>query len=233
MSMHLQRQTDRLKKAILRLSALVEEASQGAIRAVQLRDVPLAKQIIAADDQIDLMEIDVEEECLHTLALYQPVAFDLRFVVAVLKINNDLERIADLAVNVAEQAVFLAEESSREAPPFDLADMTRLVQWMIKSSLDALVNIDTGLAEEVRRTDDQVDALHAQAYAAIEKGMQASPERIAVLIHYLSISRQLERMADHAVNIAEDVLYMARGDILRHNRPHPIRDKANGIDTAE
>ncbi len=225
MSMHLQRQTDRLKKVILSLSALVEEASEGAIRAVQLRDVPLAKQIIAADDQIDLMEIDVEEECLHTLALYQPVAFDLRFVVAVLKINNDLERIADLAVNVAEQAIFLAGETDREAPPFDLAEMTRLVQWMIKSSLDALVNIDTGLAQEVRKTDDQVDALHGKAYAAIEQGMKESPARVACLIHYLSISRQLERMADHAVNIAEDVLYMARGDILRHNRPHPNRDK--------
>ncbi|MEX0776797.1 MAG: phosphate signaling complex protein PhoU [Phycisphaeraceae bacterium] len=222
MSMHLQRQTDRLKKMILSLSALVEEASEGAIRAVQLRDVALAKQIIEADDRIDLMEIEVEEECLHTLALYQPVAMDLRFVVAVLKINNDLERIADLAVNVAEQAVFLAG-MPRVEPPFDLATMTRKVQWMIKSSLDALVNIDTALAQEVRKADDDVDDIHRKAYTHIETQLHADPQRIEALVHFLSISRQLERMADHTVNIAEDVLYMARGDILRHSRPHPNR----------
>ncbi len=222
MTVHLQRQFDRLKMQILSLGALVEESFEGAIRAVQLRDPVLSKQIIEADNRIDLMEIDVEEECLHTLALYQPVAFDLRFVVAVLKINNDLERIADLAVNIAEQASFLSQHPKIEPLPFDLSTMTRKVQWMVKSSLDALVNTDTSLAQQVRDSDDQVDEIHRQMYRSLPAELIKHPDRVEPLLHLLSVSRQLERIADHAVNIAEDVIYMAQGDILRHSRKHTL-----------
>ncbi|MFA7235670.1 MAG: phosphate signaling complex protein PhoU [Phycisphaeraceae bacterium] len=221
MSIHLQRQFDRLKKTILLLGTMVEESVERAIRAAEQRDPELAEKVITDDQRIDLMEIDVEEECLHTLALHQPVAFDLRFVVATLKINNDLERIADLAVNVAEQAKFLSEEDAAAEAPFDLRGMGRIVRTMLKQSLDALVNVDPKLAEQVRQTDDQVDEIHRAMYERIETLIRENPHQIQQMIHYLNISRQLERMGDHCVNIAEDVLYMARGDIARHSHTPP------------
>ncbi len=187
-----------------------------AIRAVHHRDVDLADQVINDDQKVDLMEIDIEEECLHTLALHQPVAFDLRFVVAVLKINSDLERIADLATNIAEQAKFLADMAKPSEIPFDLTGMGRAVRAMLKNSLDALVNVDPKLAAEVTEMDDKVDTIHRQMYEAIESAIRENPRQLPQYIHLLNISRQLERMGDHCVNIAEDVLYMARGDITRH-----------------
>ena len=230
--MHLQRQIERTKKMILAQGAMVEEAFEGACRAVQTRDVALANAIIEMDDKIDQMEIDIEEECLHTLALYQPVAFDLRYVVAVMKMNNELERIADLAVNIAEQAVFLAGAPKLAVTPFDVAVMTRKVQWMVKSCLDALVHSDISLSQKVRETDDQVDEMHRDAYTAIEAGIKARPDQVDQYIHFLSLSRQLERIADHTVNIAEDVIYLVQGDILRHNRPHLGRDAGHRDDEA-
>jgi len=217
MSIHLQRQFDRLKKHVLQLGAMSEEAVERAIRAVHQRDVALADQVINDDQRIDLMEIDIEEECLHTLALHQPVAFDLRFVVAVLKINSDLERIADLASNVAEQAKFLSDMARPSEIPFDLTGMGRAVRGMLKNSLDALVNVDPTQAGEVVESDDRVDEIHRQMYEAIERAMRDNPHQLQQYIHLLNISRQLERMGDHCVNIAEDVLYMARGDITRHS----------------
>lgn len=193
-----------------------EEAVERAIRAVHHRDVDLADQVINDDQKVDLMEIDIEEECLHTLALHQPVAFDLRFVVAVLKINSDLERIADLATNIAEQAKFLADMAKPSEIPFDLTGMGRAVRAMLKNSLDALVNVDPKLAAEVTEMDDKVDTIHRQMYEAIESAIRENPRQLPQYIHLLNISRQLERMGDHCVNIAEDVLYMARGDITRH-----------------
>lgn len=217
MSIHLQRQFDRLKKHLLQLGAMSEEAVERAIRAVHQRDVDLADQVISDDQKVDLMEIDIEEECLHTLALHQPVAFDLRFVVAVLKINSDLERIADLATNVAEQAKFLSDMARPSEIPFDLTGMGRAVRGMLKNSLDALVNVDPTQAREVVESDDRVDAIHRQMYEAIERAMRDNPHQLPQYIHLLNISRQLERMGDHCVNIAEVVLYMARGDITRHS----------------
>ena len=218
MSLHLQRQINNLKKLILALGATVEEKVLGAIKAVETRDVDLANHIIESDNQVDMMELEVEEECLHTLALHQPVAFDLRFVVAVLKINSDLERMGDLAVNIAEQAVFLANDVPLDDIPFDLPGMATRVRRMLTQSLDALVNIDPELATHVRAADDPIDAIHRTMYGKIEVAIRENPHRIEQLIHLLSVSRNLERIADHCVNIAEDVIYMARGDILRHTR---------------
>jgi phosphate transport system protein len=227
MALHLQRQIDRLKKLILALGATVEEQLQMAVKAVVKRDAALARQAINADDRIDAMELDVEEECLHTLALYQPVAFDLRYVVAVMKMNNDLERIGDLAVNVAEQAEFLSQspEAGVVMPDF-LSETAEKAQSMLKRSLDALVNIDPDLAQTVRVTDDEVDALHKRMHQVVEESMHTRPHETPRLIHYLSVSRYLERVADHAVNIAEDVIYMAQGQMLRHRRPHPLKEDA-------
>jgi phosphate transport system protein len=227
MSLHFQRQVNTLKKVILGLGTLVEEKVADAIRAIESRDTALANRVIESDDEVDKMELEVEEECLHTLALHQPVAFDLRYVIAVLKINNDLERIGDLAVNIAEQAVFLANEMPLDDIPFDLPGMAGTVRRMLKQSLDALINIDPELAQRVRESDDQVDAIHREMYQAIESGMRENPHRIEQYIHLLNVSRQLERIADHSVNIAEDVIYMAKGEVLRHSRPHPLANRAS------
>ncbi|QDU72073.1 phosphate signaling complex protein PhoU [Mucisphaera calidilacus] len=221
MPTHLQRQLDKLKRSLLSLGTLVEEAVDGAIRAIQSRDVTLAEEVIAGDAAIDQLEIDVEEECLHTLALHQPVAFDLRFVVAVLKINNDLERIGDLAVNAAQQAQFLASCAMVDRVPFNLGRMSELVQQMLSKSLDALVNLDPELAREVRTLDDTVDSIHRDMYDRISDSMRKNQDQIEQMVHLINVSRQLERMADHAVNIAKDVIYMAEGDIVRHRKLPP------------
>lgn len=220
MSEHLQRQFDKLKRMILALGARVEQSVTQSVLAVRKRDVQLAQQVIDADEQIDMAELDVEEECLHTLACYQPVALDLRFTVSVLKINNDLERIADLAVNVAEQAQFMANGPAFDDPPVPITEMAAAAQSMLKRSLDALVTRDSTLAQSVRVDDDRVDEMHRRTYEIIEQRFHERPEQIGALIHYLSVSRQLERIADHAVNIAEDVVYMVDGELLRHARPH-------------
>ncbi|MCC7204137.1 MAG: phosphate signaling complex protein PhoU [Phycisphaeraceae bacterium] len=220
MSQHLQNQFDKLKRMILNLGAQVEDCVQGAVRAVEMRNEVLAQKIIEEDTLIDQAELDVEEECLHTLACYQPVAMDLRFVVSLLKINNDLERIADLAVNIAEQAQFLTAEPPMEGAPFHLPEMARQVQSMLQKCLDALVHRNAELAESVRQSDDGVDRMHRRMYEIVQEKVGVHPERVTTMMHFVSISRQLERIADHAVNIAEDVIYMINGQILRHSRPH-------------
>ncbi len=217
MSRHLYIQIDRLKKQILKLGTMVEESVQAAIDAVRRLDKKLAQQVVDRDGRIDDMEIEVEEECLHTLALHQPVAQDLRYVVAVLKMNNDLERIGDLAVSLAERVPQLAALSAGDLP-FDLDTMADRVQVMLKHSLDALVNVDAELAESVMETDDVVDDLHRQMYQEVERRVRDGIDDVEPLLQAMAVSRGLERIADHATNIAEDVLYMAKGDIVRHTR---------------
>jgi len=216
MSYHLEKQINNLKKRILQLGTMVEESVRGAIQSIQTRNPTLAQEIIDGDSTINEAEVDVEEECLHTLALYQPVAQDLRYVVAILKINNDLERIADLAVNIAKQAHYLSKEKPLDVVPFDLPGMSKTIQSMLKSSLDALVNLDPDLAQSVRDTDDRVDEIHRRMYQQVERQLRDEPEHTRQLIHLLGVSRHLERIADLTVNIAEDVLYMAKGEIVRH-----------------
>lgn len=215
MAKHLQREIGDLKKRILHLGTVVEESLQKAVKALRRRDDALARSVIDTDPDIDEMEVRVEEECLKVLALHQPVAIDLRFIVAVLKINSDLERIGDLAVNVAERAVFLASRDPVDIP-FDFAGMAWKAQAMLKKSLDALVNLDVDLARRVRAADDDVDAMNRQMYRQVEQGIREHPDRLESLIQLLSASRHLERVADHATNIAEDVIYMLEGEIVRH-----------------
>jgi phosphate transport system protein len=223
MSSHFNRQIDKLKQMILWLGTLVEESVESAIRAVKTRDQRLARQVIQGDAKIDQMEVEVEEECLHTLALYNPVANDLRFVVSVLKINGDLERIADKAVNIAEQVSSLIESPLVDTVPFDFLGQSERVRTMLKKSLDALVNADAELADWVRRTDDSVDKVHREMGRSVKQAIREHPDQVDGLLTLWSLSRQLERIADHAVNIAEDVVYMVKGDILRHGREasHP------------
>ena len=217
---HLQREIEKLKKKILSLSAAVENSVKMAVQSIENRDSALAESIIARDEEIDQLEVDLEEDCLKILALHQPVAIDLRFIIAVLKINNDLERIGDLAVNIAERAQFLSTQRSI-AIPFDLDSLAEKTQEMLRKSLDSLVNLNTGLAREVCRTDDEVDAINRDMYDLVKNAIRAHPEQLDILIPYLSVSRYLERIADHATNIAEDVIYMIEGIITRH-RPDAV-----------
>lgn len=217
MTRHFQREVDLIKKKILSLSAIVEESVYRAVRAISERDLKLANKVIENDEEIDQMEIEVEEECLKILALNQPVAIDLRFIIAVLKINNDLERIGDLAVNIAERAAFLATKERIDIP-FDFRGMSEKAKEMLRKSLDALVNMDSNLAREVMLADDEVDEMHRKMYTQVQEGILKEPDRLDCLINLLAVSRQLERIADHATNIAEDVVYMIDGEIVRHGK---------------
>lgn len=218
MSQHLHRAIDGLKDQLLGLSALVEESLFIAVKAIEERNAALAQKVIDGDRQIDLKEVDVEEECLKILALHQPVATDLRFIVAVLKINNDLERIGDLAVNIASRAKALSKITTPPQVSIDLQNAQQKVQKMLRKSLEALVNLDEVKAREVMAADDEVDeinrSVHKQVIAAL-KEFPADSERLILL---LSVSRNLERIADHTTNVAEDVLYTTTGEIFRHKK---------------
>ena len=212
---HLERQIETLKQKILYVGTLVEESIAKAISALLNRDAILAEKIIASDSVIDRMEVDVEEEVLKILALYQPVAADLRFVVAVLKINNDLERMGDLAKNIAKRAAFIARAQPMDLP-FDYRGMALKVQSMVKQSLDALVNADAELARRIRLDDDEVDAGRQEIRQQVLDLIIRAPERAEYLMKVNSVSKHLERIADMATNIAEDVIYMVEGEIVRH-----------------
>ncbi|UCD11434.1 MAG: phosphate signaling complex protein PhoU [Nitrospinaceae bacterium] len=217
-AIHLQREIDLLKKKILSLGADVEESVRRSVRALATRDSALALRVIDHDIEIDQSEVDVEEECLKILALHQPVANDLRLIIAILKINNDLERIADLSVNIAERAVYLATQDKIDMP-FDFPGMADRVQSMLKHSLDALVNADSALARDVCAADDEVDDMNREVYGRVEAAILENPGQLNRLINLLSASRYLERAADHATNIAEDVIYLVEGVIIRHQGP--------------
>lgn len=219
MSQHLQREIGRLKQRILTLGTEVEESLRRAVKSLVNRDLALATLVVDADATIDQLEVDIEEDCLKILALHQPVAIDLRFIIAVLKINNDLERIGDLAVNIAERAMFLSTREPVEIP-FDFPRMSAVTQSMLHRSLDALVNMDYALANDVCVSDDELDELNREMYAKVKEGIRKRPEQLDSLIHLLAVSRQLERIGDHATNIAEDTMYMIKGQIVRHRGPN-------------
>jgi phosphate transport system protein len=212
---HFQREIDKLKKKTLSLSTVVEESVQLAVKSIEKRDVKLARKVIESGEDIDRLEVDIEEECLKILALYQPVALDLRYIVSVFKINNDLERIGDLSENIAERAIFLAYQKKIDIP-FDFPGMTEITISMLKMSLDALINMDTHLSEQVCMSDDKVDNINRLMYKQIQQSIRKNPDDLESYIHLLGVSRLLERIADHATNIAEDVLYMCKGEIVRH-----------------
>lgn len=216
MSVHLQREIEQLKKNILALCAIVEEQVQDAVRALLDRNVELAQKVEGRDSEIDRREVEVEEECLKILALHQPVAIDLRFIVSALKINNDLERIGDLAVNVSKKAVSFSNESSMEIT-YDIAGMWEKTQSMLRDSIDSLINMNSELATEICVRDDEVDRIKHEIRAGVEEQIRREPENVRPLLKLLAVSRNLERIADCATNISEDVIYMVEGRIVRHN----------------
>jgi len=217
MTKHFQRELDKIKKKILSLGAMVEERVRMTIQAIEEFDGEIAKKIILSDHEIDEMEVEIEEECLKIMALHQPVAVDLRFLVAVIKINNDLERIGDQAVNIAQRVQTITKKERFDFV-FDYSVMAEKAEAMLKMSLDALVNLDDDLAFKVLLLDDEVDDIKEKAYNLIKKAISENPDNVSTLINLLLISRHLERLADHATNIAEEVIYMIEGEIIRHGK---------------
>ena len=215
MSKHLERDLENLQRDIVGLAALVEEAIHRAIRALQQRDLGLAHEVIKGDGQIDRKQNEVEEECLKILALHQPVAVDLRRITAALMINVDLERMGDLAEDIAERARTLARSSVIPVPE-KLQRMTDLTTTMVRESLDAFINLDAQVARMVCRLDDEVDRYNSEIIDEVVRTMQSAPKMVEPGLSLFSATRHLERIADHATNIAEDVIYLVEGEIVRH-----------------
>jgi phosphate transport system protein len=211
----LQSELNKLKKYILNLGALVEERLNQAVESIKNTDSNLAEKVIESDKEIDQKEVELEEECLKLLALYQPVAIDLRFIIVALKINNDLERIGDLVVNICECTIFLSHQADTQ-PVFDYTEMSEKVKKMLAMSLDSLVNLDLALAKQVCEIDSEVDRMNLNMYEQVEEGIMQKPDHVKTYLYDRSISKHLERIADLATNIAEDVIYMIEGEIVRH-----------------
>ena len=215
LGLHVTQAIERLKNNLLELSSLVEEQVQKAVISLEKQDREISREVISKDTIVDNCEIEIEEQCLQILALYQPVALDLRFVIAALKMNNDLERIADLACNISERVISLSNNWP-ENSGVNFSEMAEKSQTMLRNSLDSLIKIDPVLAQKVCDADLEVDELHSNNYKIINNAIMKNVENTMSLIQLLSISRYFERIADLATNIAEDVIYLASGKIVRH-----------------
>lgn len=221
MTKHFDRDLRRLGQQISELGQLVVEASDKAIVMLQNFDLVLADEILATEQRINDMEVDIEEECLKIMALHQPVASDLRYVITILKVNNDLERMGDQVVNIAERVKFIADKP-RVVVDVDFRKMSEISSRMVRMVLDALVREDAMKAREVLAMDDDLDALHARSFSVLQEVMARKPEMIAPGVSYLTISSNLERIGDLATNIAEDIIFMEEGEVVRH-LPAPSR----------
>lgn len=215
MSIHMIRDMESLKKNLLSCGALVEQAIEKSIIALRDRKSGLAEEVIEGDSEIDRWEVEVEEASLKILALHQPVADDLRFVASVMKANNDLERIADYAVNISERARFLASQEPIPVPG-QMWSMTTTTLEMVSGCLDAFVQRDAEAARSVCAQDDIVDDGNVELIHELRAMMEEDVDTIERALHLFSASRYIERIADLATNIAEDVVYMVEGEIIRH-----------------
>ncbi len=215
MSQVFMNEVDRLKRQVLSLSAMVEEHVMLTVNALRERDEAKAKQVIQSDNEIDAAEVEVEEEGLKILALHQPVAIDLRFVTAVLKINNDLERIGDIASNVAKRTLRLCRNPEVQVPS-ELIELGRHVRDMLHDSLDAFVVLDPEKAMAICARDDHADELTRMTRDLAQQAAVSDPERLALYVDIILAARNFERIGDLATNICEDIIYMVRGEIVRH-----------------
>ena len=229
MTKHFYRDMENLHRDILALSALVEEMIGNAARALRERDADLAHDVILVDQQVDEREVQIEEFCLKMLALHQPVAVELRRIATVMKVNNDLERIADLAVNLAERASSLSAFPGFR-PPAELDDMVTISSRMVRDALDAFVNTDAEAARVVCETDAEVDRQQTEVINELRATMKSNTQDIEPALFCFSAARHLERIADHATNIAEDVIYLVEGEIVRH---HHSSEAASASSTAD
>jgi phosphate transport system protein len=218
MKIHLQKETDNLKKKLFHLSTMVEESLEQAIRAIYDQDLELAAAVKERDKEIDRLEVEVEEDCLKILALHQPVAADLRFLITALKMNNDLERIGDLAVNITNGKLCLAEENASPVFGERVKNLGGKARQMLRDSLQTLMDLNNQGARQVLAADDEVDADYRDFLTLLKKEMAAHPEKVDVMICWMLIAKHIERVADLATNIAEDTIYTITGEIVRHGR---------------
>ena len=216
MERHFDVELKQLSEKLLTMASLVEEAIGRAIRALVLRDEKLAKEVAVSDKTINMAEIEIDEFCLKLLALHQPEATDLRFITMTFKINNDLERMGDLAVNIAERTLDLLKEPLLK-PLIDIPRMAELAQAMVKDSLDSFVKRDADLARDICRRDDQVDQLNDQLFRELLTYMLQDQKSIERALGLILVGRHLERIADHATNIAEDAYYLVQGKTIKHH----------------
>ena len=215
MSMHLERDLSAVRKKLSILGGLVEEGTGKAVEFLADANHNLVAEITAIEQRVNEMEVDIEDGCLKILALHQPVAADLRFIIAVLKVNNDLERMGDQTMNIVSRVQSLRKEPSLNAVP-DFTAMSRLVLTMVRLSLDALIQQDVELARKVVQMDKAVDDVHAANYQFLREQVAVSPEAIGSGMSYGTISANLERIGDLTTNIAEDVIFMIEGRVIRH-----------------
>lgn len=215
---HFDEELSKLKQRILRMGGLVEEQLQESLKALVERDEPLAKQVIENDRRVNTLDVEVDEACLELLALHQPAARDLRFITTAMKISTELERMSDLAENICERAIELNQEP-RLKPYIDIPRMADHTLKMVWDSLDAFVKGDSALARKVLEDDDFVDDLNEQLFRELLSFMIEDPKTISRAIRLSFISKYIERIADHATNVAELVVYMVEGKIIRHMLP--------------
>ena len=215
MQRHFHEELDALKQTLLAMAALVEDQIRLTMRALVDRDDALAERVIERDREVNAYDVEVDEKCVELLALHQPAAGDLRFLTTAMKIVTDLERIGDQAVNIAQRALELNQEPQLK-PYIDLPRMADRAQRMVKESLDAFVAGDTALARQVCAEDAEVDALKEQIFRELLTFMMEDPRTVSRAIRVILISRFMERVADHATNIAEMVIYLVEGKMVRH-----------------
>lgn len=220
MAKHLALDLENLQRKLLTMAGRVEEAVYKSTRALRNRDVRLAGEVIDADEAIDDLENEVQEDCLKILALNQPVAGDLRRIAAVIHITTDLERIGDVAVEIAERAIALADFPVPEIPD-RFRRLTDFVASMVRQALDAFVSLDSRQALRVIRLDDEADRIHLELIDDVIAAMKADPDAVEPGVSLFSAARHLERIGDHATNIAEDVVYLVDGEVVRH-RPEAV-----------
>jgi len=215
MTVHLQRDLDSVKKDIVHLGSLVQNSTQSVVEFLGTKSEQQLQDVLEYEDRINELEVDIEEHCLKVLALHQPVAIDLRFIIVIMKVNNDLERMGDQAVNISHRVKSLMD--GPELPislPID--EMTNAVQKMVSLSLEALVSQDPAIARKVVDMDDIVDDLNAQTYDLIRETIQANPSLVNSAMSMATISSNLERIGDLCTNIAEEVIFMVEGQVIRH-----------------
>jgi phosphate transport system protein len=218
MKRHFDEELKLLKEKILRMGALVEDQARNSIKSLVERDSDLARQVIKNDHLVNAMDVEVDEDCLSLIALHQPMAIDLRFITTAMKISTELERMSDLAENISERAIELNEEPQLK-PYIDIPRMATHAQRMVKEALDAFVNRDGALARKVCRDDDFIDDLTDQIFRELLSFMMEDPHTITRAVRITFVAKYLERLADHATNIAELVVYLVEGKIIRHTTP--------------
>jgi phosphate transport system protein len=215
MERHFDQELGALRKNLIQMASLVETAIANAVKSLIERDSGLANFIMHNDEQVDALELEIDKQCIDLLARHQPLAIDLRFITSSAKITNNLERMGDLAVNIAERVIPLNQEPQLK-PLIDIPRMAIITQTMVKDSIDAFVNRDTELARSVYERDSTVDALNDQIFRELLTYMMQDPTNITRAVHLMLISRHLERIADHTTNIAEEVVYIVKAKVVKH-----------------